>query len=520
MNRDPDHPENSFPRDRKTRVHTTVFGVSSLLIVSFVLLSLMFQDDANALFKETRNAITHWTGWFFILAANLFLGVCVYFIFSKHGRIRLGGKSAKPEFGYLTWLAMLFSAGMGIGLIFWSVAEPLYHLATPPLEGIEPNSARAANFAMAVTFFHWGLHAWGIYALMGMALAYFAYNKGMPLTIRSTLHPILGDKIDGFWGNLVDIVASVATLFGVATSLGLGAQQVNAGLSHVFGLEYSSFAQICLIAGITLMATISVVSGLDKGIRRLSEANMLLALGLLLFVLVCGPTVFILKGLVQNIGAYAHHFVFLSSWTDTYQVGSHWRESWTVFYWAWWIAWSPFVGMFIARISRGRTLREFTLTVLLVPTVLTFAWLSVFGNAGLYETLSGNPSVFNTVTVNYDEAKSLFVLLENFPLSSVVSLLSIVVIVLFFVTSSDSGSLVIDTITAGGHTNPPTGQRIFWATMEGVVAAVLLTVGGEQSLKALQTASVATGLPFAIILVVIGYCLLRDITKPTRPSGC
>lgn len=513
MNTDqpPSDPRHSFPRDRETSVHPVVFASSAALVVAFVVLSLAFRDQALQMFSATKGAITHFAGWFFLLAVNLFLVVCIYLMFSSKGRIRLGGVDARPDFSVWTWLAMLFSAGMGIGLVFWSVAEPMMHFGTPPLETIEANSAPAAGMAMAMTYFHWGFHAWGIYALMGLSLAFFAYNKGLPLTIRSALQPVLGKRIDGPAGDLVDIVASVATLFGVATSLGFGVQQVNAGLAHSFGMMNTPLSQTVLIALITAIATASVVSGLDKGIRRLSELNIILAALLAMFVFLAGPTIELLNGFVQNLGAYVRHFVFLSFWADAYQ-NSGWREGWTIFYWAWWIAWAPFVGMFIARISRGRTLREFTLGVLFVPTLLTFVWLSIFGNAGLIASLGGDSAIADAVQT--DLATALFVLIEQYPFSEIVSLLAIVVIVLFFITSSDSGSLVIDTITAGGHANPPVAQRVFWAVMEGVVAAVLLLVGGSNALTALQTASVTTGLPFAIVLLLVAFSLLKTLSRP------
>ncbi len=506
----PESFKESYPRDRESRFHPVVFLSSAALIILFVIGSLVFRDSALHAFSLLKDTLTNAFDWFFIAAVNAFLVVCVYFIFSRHGNIRLGGKKAKPEFGYPTWMSMLFSAGMGIGLVFWSVAEPIMHFQAPPLNGIPPESPRAANLAMAVTYFHWGLHAWGIYALMGLALAYFAYNKGLPLTIRSTLYPLLGKKVDGPVGNLVDIVASVATLFGVATSLGFGVQQVNAGLNYAFGLPQSPQIQAVLIGIITLIATVSVVLGLGVGIRRLSEANMLLALGLMLFIFLVGPTVYFLDGLIQNIGAYTGYLLKLSTWMDSYQ-DDGWRTSWTVFYWAWWIAWSPFVGMFIARISRGRTMREFTLGVLLVPTALTFIWLSIFGNAALHESLNGNADIVQAVDANM--ATALFELLRHYPWVQGVSTLAVLVIVLFFVTSSDSGSLVIDIITAGGHTKPPVAQRIFWAVTEGVVAAVLLLVGGKHALTALQTASVAAGLPFAVVIVFITIGLLKSMVK-------
>ncbi len=511
-----DSRRHSFPRGTVTDYHPVVFRTSAVLIILFVILSLLFRDQALSLFVSVKDAITGYGGWFFILSVNVFLVLCIYLIFSERGRIRLGGEDAKPDFNYLTWLAMLFSAGMGIGLVFWSIAEPVYHFASPPIEGVEPEGERAAALAMTATYFHWGLHAWGIYALMGLSLAYFSYNRGLPLTIRSTLHPLLGDKTDGPWGNIVDILASIATLFGVATSLGFGVQQVNAGLSYALDVPKTALVQVLLIAGITLIATISVVTGVETGIRRLSEANMVMAFALLLFVFIAGPTAHLASSLLSNTWNYLTGLLAFSAWLP----GSPergWREGWTVFYWAWWIAWSPFVGMFIARISRGRTLRSFTIGVLLVPTVLTFIWLSIFGNAALFESLHGKGHVVDAV--NDDMATALFALLDQFPLSQVTSLLSLAVIILFFVTSSDSGSLVIDIITSGGHTDPPVRQRVFWATMEGLVAAVLLVVGGDKALEALQTASVATGLPFALVILFVAYSLIRQTGRMEAPSS-
>jgi len=494
----------------KIQVHPVVFLVSAGLILLFVVLSLVFSEEALTTFTDLKNGIVKNAGWFFILTVNAILVFCFYIGLSRFGRIRLGGDAAKARHSYLSWLAMLFSAGMGIGLIFWSVAEPIVHLHDPPLSLVEADSPKAADWAMAFTYFHWGLHAWGVYGLVGLALAYFGFNKGLPFTIRSTFHPILGDRIHGPIGNAIDIAAVVATLFGVATSLGFGAQQVNAGLNVLFGWEQSPMMQVWLIAGITAIASLSVVLGLDKGIKRLSQFNMSMAALLLVLVAILGPTITLLNGFIQNLGTYTHELFFLSSWTDTY-LKSGWREGWTVFYWAWWIAWSPFVGMFIARISRGRTVREFLIGVLLVPTGLTFLWLSIFGNTAIDLSLTGNETVTQAVAI--DESTSLFALLAELPLSSVTSVIGIVVIVTFFVTSSDSGSLVIDIITAGGNLNPPVWQRIFWATMEGAVAATLLIVGGEDSLTALQTASIAAGLPFSFALVAISWSLKKSMSN-------
>jgi len=488
--------------------HPIVFLTSAGLIAVFVAISLLYSDKAFSVFTAAKDNVSTGAGWFFMLSTNFFLVTCLYLLFSKAGNIRLGGPKAKPDFTFLQWMAMLFSAGMGIGLVYWSVAEPVFHFFSPPYPTTEAGTPAAASLAMSRTYFHWGLHAWGIYALMGLALAYFAFNRGLPLTIRSTLYPLLGERVRGGLGNLVDIIAAVATLFGVATSLGFGVRQVNAGLEFAFGLPNTVNVQVLLIAGITLLATLSVVLGLDNGIRRLSEINIGLAAILLLFVFVAGPTLFQLNGLVQNIGQYFQNLLLSSTWMETYSEAA-WPEGWTIFYWAWWIAWSPFVGMFIARISRGRTVRQFILGVLFVPTAITFIWLSVFGNAGLFEALQGNEAF--VAAVNQDESLSLFALLNNYSFTMGASILAIAVIILFFVTSSDSGSLVIDIITAGGHIDPPVPQRIFWAVTEGVVAAVLLMVGQEQALKSLQTASIVTGLPFAIVLVAIGISLIRAL---------
>ncbi len=492
-----------------------VFVISALLILGFVMASFIFLTELRQTFAETQAWIANQAGWFFILMTNLILGFVLYLFFSRFADIRLGGAEAKPEFSRAGWFAMLFSAGMGIGLLFYSVAEPMYHLLTPP-HGATPRSAAAAEDAMKTTFLHWGLHAWGIYTLVGLALAYFAFNRKQPLSIRAIFQPLLGERIHGGWGHAIDILATVATMFGVATSLGLGATQVNAGLQHVFGISVNHSVQIMLIIGITAIATTSVVSGLDHGIKRLSELNMFAALLLLGFVLFVGPTVFILNGFVENIGAYLNDFFYLGFWTETY-TGGHWQNGWTVFYWGWWIAWSPFVGMFIARISYGRSIREFIGGVLLVPTLLTFIWLTVFGDSALDIEMFGPGHLAAAVQENLP--RSLFFFLEQVPvaagythfpswLMTAVSLLATLVIITFFVTSSDSGSLVIDMITAGGHPNPPVAQRIFWAVTEGLVAAALLIGGG---LSALQTAAIATGLPFAVLLLFMIFSLYRAL---------
>jgi choline/glycine/proline betaine transport protein len=486
-------------------IHRPVFWTSAGLIAFFVVFSLLNLAQLQAFFTAAQSTITASAGWLFVAAVNIYLGLVVYLLLGRYGDIRLGGPDARPEFSTGSWLAMLFSAGMGIGLVFWSVAEPIYHFSAPPWGAAQ--TAQAAELAMGITFFHWGLHAWGLYALTALGLAYFAFNRGLPLTIRSVFHPVLGDRIHGAAGNLIDVLAAVATLFGLATSLGLGAQQVNAGLDHLFAVGQGATQQVLLIAGITLMATVSVVLGLDRGIRRLSLFNMYAALALLAFVFAAGPTLHLLDALVQNIGTYAAHLPKLSLWTEAYG-GGEWQHGWTIFYWAWWIAWAPFVGIFIARISRGRTIRQFLLCVLLVPSLVTFLWLTTFGNSALFNELHGGGGI--VAAVNDNVATALFVLLDTLPWSALTSALGIAVIIAFFVTSSDSASLVVDIITAGGRTDPPTVQRVFWAVTEGVVAAVLLIGGG---LGALQTGVIITGLPFALVLLLLGYSLLRGLRE-------
>lgn len=487
--------------------HPEVFLTAGALILLFVVLTLTFREPAESAFSRVQSFIADGMGWFMILSVSIYLGIAIILAISKFGEVRIGGQDARPEFSTFAWIAMLISAGMGIGLMFWSVAEPIYHFQDPPavIGEIQPGTADAAQQALGITFFHWGFHAWGIYALVGLALAFFAYNKGLPLTIRSVFYPILGDRIYGWVGNVVDILAVASTLFGLATSLGFGVQQVNAGFNYLFGLTISAPVQVGLIAIITGFATASVVSGLDAGVRRLSELNMVLAAILMVFVLSVGPTLFVLGSFVQTTGYYVASLPTLSFWTETFDQGN-WQNGWTVFYWGWWVSWSPFVGIFIARVSRGRTVREFLLGVLLLPSVLTFLWMSTFGGTALSFELAGSSLISDAVGENV--ATALFVMLENLPLSGITSFVGVLLVVVFFVTSSDSGSLVVDSLTSGGKLESPVPQRVFWAVMEGVVAAVLLLGGG---LQALQTAAIATGLPFAIVLLIMCYSLYKGL---------
>ncbi len=489
-------------------IHRPVFWPSVILITLLIAGTLIAGEAAEETFNSIRIGITDWASWLFVAAVNIFIGFALYFAFSKYGSIRLGGVDAEPDFSTMAWFAMLFSAGMGIGLMFFAVAEPMWHLLYPP--HAEAGSIAAMRDAMGVTFLHWGLHAWGIYAIVALALAFFAFNRNLPLSFRSVFYPILGDRIEGWIGDVIDILAVLATLFGLATSLGLGAAQAGAGIEYVFGLENTTNLQIIIIIGVTAIAVVSVVLGIDKGVKVLSEFNIRLAGLFLLFILAVGPTLYILGSFIQNLGHYAQNFPSFSFWTQSYEEGEF-MSTWTVFYWAWWISWSPYVGMFIARISNGRTIKQFVLGVLIVPTLITFLWMSGFGGSALFLETNGIAEI--AAAVEADQTTSLFILLDQFPWSSITSFLAIILVMSFFVTSSDSGSLVIDGLTSGGKLDAPVGQRIFWASTEGVVAAVLLLGGG---LGALQAGAISTGLPFVFVLLVMCYSLQRGLESEHR----
>ena len=486
-------------------IHKPVFWPSVILITVLIAGTLIAGEAAENTFSAIQSGITEWASWLFVIAVNIFIGYALYFAFSKYGSIRLGGEDAEPDFSTMAWFAMLFSAGMGIGLMFFSVAEPMWHLLYPPHS--EAGTVAATRDAMGVTFLHWGLHAWAVYAIVALALAFFAFNKDLPLSFRSVFYPILGDRIDGWIGDVIDILAVLATLFGLATSLGLGASQAGAGMEYVFGLENTTMLQVIIIVGVTAIATISVVLGIDKGVKVLSEFNIRIAGLFLLFILVVGPTFFILSSFVQNLGHYAQNFPSFAFWTQSYEEGSF-MSTWTVFYWAWWISWSPYVGMFIARISRGRTVKQFVLGVLIVPTLITFLWMSGFGGSAIFLETNGIAEIASAVEA--DQTTSLFILLDQFPWATITSFLAIILVLSFFVTSSDSGSLVIDGLTSGGKLDAPVGQRIFWASTEGLVAAVLLIGGG---LTALQAGAISTGLPFVIVLLVMCYSLQQGLQQ-------
>lgn len=486
-------------------INPRVFIISALAVVTLIAVTLLALDHIADIYQAIRNWIVSRLRWWFILLMTLFVVFNIVLALTKLGRVRIGGNQARPEYSFVTWFAMLFSAGMGIGLLFWSVAEPISHFANPPYGSA--NTAQAAELAMRFTFLHWGLQAWAVYGIVALSLAYFTYNRGLPFTIRSAFQPLLGSRIYHIEGDIIDILAVVATMFGLATSLGLGASQISTGLHVITGVHSSISLSILLIIIITAMASISVLTGLDRGIKRLSQLNLGLAGLLALFVLLAGPTLFILHLTVQTLGDYVDNFAKISLWTDTFS-NDNWQEQWTTFYWAWWISWSPYVGMFIARVSYGRSIREFLIGVLLVPSLLTFIWLAIFGGTAIHGALNETMDIVSAVKANTSDA--LFNLLSHFPFHLVTSSVAVLSVIIFFVTSSDSGALVIDIITAGGSYNSHVTQRIFWAIAVGIIAIVLLVGGG---LNALKTASITTGLPFSVILALMCWALLKALRQ-------
>ena len=488
-------------------IHPQVTFWASGFLVVFICLSI-FVDATQDVFSEILDFINGSLGWFYILDFNIFVLVALYFAFSRYGKIKLGGPFALPEFSTASWYAMLLSAGLGIGLMFWGVAEPIFHFTAPsPLFDVDPGSAEAGKAALATTYLHWGIHGWALYGLTALALGFFAYNRGLPLTFRSIFYPLLGKRIYGTWGHVIDILTVIATLFGLATSLGFGAQQGAAGLNKLFGLPEDTWFQIVLILAITGLATISVVAGLDAGVKRLSELNIWLAGAFMVFVLLVGPTLFILSLYTQSLGYYVQVLPEFAFWNAAFEE-TQWQAWWTIFYWGWWISWSPFVGMFIARISKGRSVRELLMGVIFLPSILCFLWMSVFGGSAINLQMTGERDV--ATAVNENVATALFDMLEAFPLTGIVSFIGVLLLVSFFVTSSDSGSLVVDHLTSGGKLDSPKPQRVFWAVMEGLVAIALLIGGG---LSALQTAAVSIGLPFSVILLIMCWSMKKAFTE-------
>ena len=500
------------PTTPRSTLNPPVFYTSAALILALVLFTVLLQEEAQSLFNHVQQWIITNASWFYVLAVALILISVVFLAVSRYGDIKLGPDHSRPDYRNTTWFAMLFSAGMGIGLMFFGVAEPVMHFTTPPVG--EPNTVQAAKEAMKLTFFHWGLHAWAIYAIVALILAFFSYRHGLPLTLRSALYPLIGERIYGPIGHAVDIFAIIGTVFGVATSLGYGVLQINSGLHHLFGWPVNQTVQIALIAATCGLATLSVASGLDRGIRILSELNLSLAVILLLFVLVLGPTVFLLQTYVQNTGAYLSDIVNKTFNLYAYEP-TDWIGGWTLLYWGWWLSWSPFVGLFIARISRGRTIREFVCGVLFVPAGFTLLWMTVFGDTAIHMVLQEGFTQLAEV-VNQDSSVALFAFLEHFPLGSVISLVAVLMVVVFFVTSADSGALVVDMLASSGKDHSPLWQRIFWSVLMGVVAIALLLADG---LKALQTATIASALPFSIVLLASIWGLFKALHLDATKRG-
>lgn len=505
-------------------IHNRVFAVSGLAVIAFVLLTLLFHNQVEPMFGSIRSWLTTNLSWFFLSAGNIFVIVCLGLIVSPLGRIRLGGTEATPDYSYTAWFSMLFAAGMGIGLMFYGVSEPLSHFGSSfagistengvrtdwaPLGAAAGDAEAAARLGMAATIYHWALHPWAIYAIMALGLALFSFNKGLPLTIRSVFYPVLGERVWGWPGHIIDIIAVLATLFGLATSLGLGASQAASGLHYLFGLPEGNTTQVVLVIGITAIAMMSVVAGLDAGVKRLSEINMILAILLLLFVIIVGPTLAIVTGFFDNMLAYFQNLPALSN--PVGREDANFTSGWTAFYWAWWISWSPFVGMFIARVSRGRSVREFMVSVLLVPSAACVLWMTVFGGTAIEQYVQDG---YKTAAESALPLQ-LFAMLDALPLAQITSFIGIILVIVFFVTSSDSGSLVIDVISAGGKVDAPTPQRVFWCTFEGLVAIALILGGG---LVALQAMAVSSGLPFTIVLLVATFSIIKGLSSEPKPA--
>ncbi|WP_275285780.1 BCCT family transporter [Halomonas elongata] len=505
-------------------IHNRVFVVSALASLLFIVLTLLFPERAGSVFQSIVAFSTGTLDGYFMIVVDFFILFCVALVVLPYGKVRLGGPDARPEHGYLSWFAMLFAAGIGIGLLFFGVLEPVYHanvslplgVASPFGTDGELNPAaiaEASALGLAGTFLHWGIHGWAVYVVMALALSIFTYNKGLPFSIRSAFFPILGDRVWGWWGHVIDILAVFSTLFGLATSLGLGAQQANAGMNFVFGLDVNATTQVTVIVLVTAVALVSVWRGLEGGVKKLSEINMALAVLFFFFVLFAGPTLVALSGFWTGLSTYVTEFLPLSA--PFGRDDDAYRQSWTIFYWAWWISWAPFVGMFIARVSRGRTVREFVICVLLIPSLFIFIWMGVFGATAL-DQLYADPAgslVKDYVIDNYSPELSLFGMLNELPLTGLMSTLGIILALIFFVTSSDSGSLVIDTITAGGKVDAPRPQRMFWAAVEGLIAIVLLLGGG---LSALQAGVTATAIPFSIVMLLMCYSIIRALNGELR----
>ncbi len=494
-------------QDRRGNIlNNPALYLAIVITVAFVVFGIVLPQTMETWMDAIFSFFVEYFGWSFIFFVSIFLILIVFLMISPLGSIRLGKDDEKPQYPLITWFAMLFSCGMGIGLIFWGVSEPVSHYIWPPSG--EPYTAEAVHQAMRYSIFHWGFHPWAIYAVVAGSLAYFSFRKGLPMMLSSTLEPILGKKgISGGWGVLVNVIGVFATMFGLATSLGLGAMQIGSGFETLFGIESTERLWVGIVVVITVAAVASTVTGIDRGIKNLSRLNIFLALGLLVLVFFLGPTLFILNLLTHSTGEYLQNVIQMSFGIDAAGAGTEgWRDVWTVFYWAWWLAWAPFVGTFIARVSRGRTLRTFVVGVLLVPTMVSIVWFSIFGGSALYNEHFGVGGIADAVARN--EAAGFFAALELLPGSSVLIFVGMFLVAIFFITSSDSGTYVNGMLTSGGMLNPPYQLRATWGIIEGAIASILLFTGG---LKALQTASIIGGFPFMFLMLLMVFCLFKSL---------
>lgn len=492
------------------KIDLTIFAISAFIMILFVFWTLLQTEVAEETFDLVQNFITVHLGWSYLIGVTFFLVFALVIAFSKYGNITLGKDGEKPEHSLMSWFAMLFASGMGIGLVFWGVAEPMTHYSIPPFG--EPTTVESAQTAMTYTFFHWGLHPWGVFTVVGLSMAYFQFRKGLPALVSSTLYPIIGKRgIHGWIGKSVDILAVFATIFGVATSLGLGSMQISTGLNFAYGLPADITTNVVIIVVITVLFITSAVAGIERGIKFLSNTNMVMLGICLFFTLIMGPTQFILNGLTETIGSYLQNIVHMSFWADTFETNPGWVGDWTVFYWGWWVAWSPFVGAFIARISRGRTVKAFILGVIFVPTLMSFVWLGVMGNSALYIDILQQGNI--ATQVSKDMSTAIFAMFEYFPMGGVLTILTTLIIAIFFITSADSATFVLAMFTSGGELNPGFGLKIIWGLIVGAVAIALLIVGG---LSALQTAAISVAFPFMIIMFAMAVSLVKAFQAEFR----
>ncbi|HBW36828.1 BCCT family transporter [Desulfosporosinus sp. BICA1-9] len=485
------------------KIDRPIFSISAAIMVLFVIFTLLMPKEAGDMFNAVQKFITNNFGWSYLIGVTFFLFFALFIALSKYGNITLGKDGEKPEYSTWSWFAMLFAAGMGIGLLFWGVAEPMTHYTKPPFG--QPSTIESAQTAMRYTFFHWGFHPWSVFGIVGLSMAYFQFRKGLPALVSSSLYPIIGEKgIKGWIGKLVDILAVFATIFGVATSLGLGATQIATGLNYAYGLPTGIMPSVVIIVVITALFIISAVTGIERGIKFLSNANMLLLFIILAFMLIIGPTRFVLNGFTETFGSYVQNIIQMSFWADTFETNPGWVGGWTIFYWAWWVAWGPFVGAFIARISKGRTVREFILGVVIAPALMSFMWLGVIGNSALYIDVVQHGGIATQVTK--DMSTAIFAMFQHYPLTGVLTVLTTIIIAIFFITSADSATFVLAMFTSGGELNPNAGLKITWGLIEGAVAIALMIAGG---LSALQTASITAAFPFMFVMFAMTVSIIK-----------